>query len=243
MQQTIRVKAEDTFFDASTMLFQAQERDEFTAASEEEHLSNSPIDFKDISDFATAPFKLDASTEQIPVSARLRIEVEDSISAASAKLGDDFKAKVIEDFYYQKDNLKKLIVPKDSWIRGKVSFLKKPRFLSRSGKLEINLDTLVTPQGDYIPLDAKLSFVEGVVNEKGLLDPQTGFTDKAVEPTEALLSSNTGKAVSIATLGLPVAGSLIGGSVIALFSKGDSAAVVKGQELQILITKSIDIGI
>ena len=107
--------------------------------------------------------------------------------------------------------------------------------------MEINLDTLITPQGDYVPLDAKLSFVEGVVNEQGLLDPQTGFSDKAVEPTEALLSTNTGKAVSIATLGLPVAGSLIGGSVIALFSKGDSATVEKGQELQIIITKDVDL--
>ena len=121
--------------------------------------------------------------------------------------------------------------------------MKKPRFLSRSGKLEINLDTLITPQADYVPLDAKLTFVEGVVNQEGLLDPQTGFSDKAIEPTEALLSSDTGKAVSIVTLGLPVAGSLIGGSVIALFSKGDSATVEKGQELQIVITKNIDLAL
>ena len=236
----LSLKAQDQFFDASSMMMKARAKDEFSV-EKDEHLTNTPVDFLDISDFAAAPFKLDASSSQIPVTARLRIKVEDSISAKSAELGDDFRARVIEDFYLERENLKKLIVPKNSWIRGKVSYLKKPRFLSRSGKMEINLDTLITPQGDYVPLDAKLSFVEGVVNEQGLLDPQTGFSDKAVEPTEALLSTNTGKAVSIATLGLPVAGSLIGGSVIALFSKGDSATVEKGQELQIIITKNVDL--
>ncbi len=237
---SISISAKDEFFDASTMMMKASEKDEFNV-DKEEHLTNTPVDFRDISDFAAAPFKLDTSTAQIPVTARLRIKVEDSISAKSADLGDDFKARVMEDFYLEEENFKKLIVPKNSWIRGKVSYIKRPRFLSRSGKLEINLDMLMTPQGDYVPLDAKLSFVEGVVNEQGLLDPQTGFSDKAVEPTEALLSTNTGKAVSIATLGLPVAGSLIGGSVVALFSKGDSATVEKGQELQIIITKNIDL--
>jgi hypothetical protein len=47
----------------------------------------------------------------------------------------------------------------------------------------------------------------------------------------------------VATLGLPVAGSLLGGSVIALFSRGDSAAIDKGQELQIMITRNVDIAL
>jgi len=237
------LQAKDSdFFDASTMKIKASPNEQIDI-KDSDVVTNDPDEFEDISDFAAAPFKLETSTGQIPVTARLRIIVEDSLSAKSAELGDDFNARVLEDLYLEKDDFKKLIVPKNSWIRGKVSFVKKPRFLSRSGKLEINLDTLITPQADYVPLDAKLTFVEGVVNQEGLLDPQTGFSDKAIEPTEALLSSDTGKAVSIVTLGLPVAGSLIGGSVIALFSKGDSATVELGQELQIVITKNIDLAL
>lgn len=207
-----------------------------------EAVTNEPETFKDLSDFAAAPFKLNTATGQIPVQARLRIIVETPLSAKKSSLGDDFKARVLEDFYLTGD-YRKLIVPKSSWIRGKVSDIKKPRFLSKSGILEIALDSLVTPQGDYVPLDARLTFVEGIVNKDGLLDPQTGFSDKAMEPTQSLLSTKTGQVISVATLGLPVAGSLLGGSVIALFSRGDSASLEKGQELQIMITRNVDVAL
>jgi len=207
-----------------------------------EAVTNEPVEFNNLSDFAAAPFKLNTATGQIPVQARLRIIVETPLTAKKSNLGDDFQARVLEDFYLTGD-YKKLIVPKSSWIRGKVSDIKRPRFLSKSGILEISLDSLVTPQGDYVPLDARLTFVEGIVNKEGLLDPQTGFSDKAIEPTQSLLSTKTGKVVSVATLGLPVAGSLLGGSVIALFSKGDSASIDKGQELQIMITRNVDLAL
>ncbi|MDD9898813.1 MAG: hypothetical protein OXU45_07430, partial [Candidatus Melainabacteria bacterium] len=157
-------------------------------------------------------------------------------------VGEDFRARVLDDFYLSGD-FRKLIVPKDSWIRGKVSHIKKPRLLSRSGKLGIKLDTLVSPQGDYVPLDADLVFQTGVVNEQGLLDPQTGFSDKAIQPTAKLLDSKTGKVVSVATLGLPVAGTLLGGTVMALFSHGDDASVYEGQELQIMLTTDTNLSL
>jgi hypothetical protein len=202
--------------------------------------TNEPIKPDTVEDFAAAPFKLQSSTALIPVETRLRIKVETPLSAQNSEVGEDFKARVLNDFYLTGD-FRKLIVPKDSWIRGKVSYIKKPRLLSRSGKLGIRLDTLVTPLGDYVPLDANLSFQQGVVNQIGLLDPQTGFSDKAMEPTNSLLSSNTGKAVSIATLGVPVVGTMIGGSAIALFSRGDAAAVTEGQELQIVLTQNTNL--
>ncbi len=209
----------------------------------EKHKSTSePVDPSGMSEFAAAPFKLKTSIGQVPIKTRLRMEVESPLSASSASIGDNFKARVLDDFFISsKSGLKKLIVPKDSWIRGKVSTLKKPRFLSRAGKLGIKLDSLMTPQGDYVPLDADLSFQLGVVNKDGLLDPQTGFGDKAMAPTNNLLDSTAGKAVSIATAGVPVVGTLLAGSVIALFSRGDGASVYKGQELQIVITQNTDL--
>lgn len=202
--------------------------------------TNEPIQPDSVEDFAAAPFKLQSSTAVIPVETRLRIKVETPLSAQDSEVGQDFQARVLNDFYLTGD-FRKLIVPKDSWIRGKVSYIKKPRLLSRSGKLGIRLDTLVTPLGDYVPLDAELSFQKGVVNQIGLLDPQTGFSDKALKPTESLLSSNTGRAVSIATLGVPVVGTMLGGSAIALFSRGDEAAVTEGQELQIVLTQNTNL--
>lgn len=203
--------------------------------------TNLPINPREVSDFAASPFKLSTSTGQVPIETRLRMEVESPLSAEESQVGDSFSAKVVDDFYLEGD-FRKLIIPKNSWIRGKVSFIKKPRLLSRSGKLGIKLDTLVSPTGDYVPLDADLSFEEGIVNQEGLLDPQTDFGDKAMGPTKNLLSSDTGKIVSVAGAGIPVVGSLLAGSVVALFSHGDSASVYKGQELQIVITRNVDLG-
>lgn len=202
--------------------------------------TNEPEDPKNVANFAASPFKLNGAAAQIPVETRLRMEVETPISAETAKIGQEFKAIVKDDFYIVGD-FRKLIIPKNSWIRGKVSEVKRPRLLSRSGKLGIKLDTLVTPLGDYVPLDADLTFLAGVVNNKGLLDPQTNFSDRAISPTQNLLASDTGKAVSVATLGLPVVGTLFGGAVVALFSKGDAAAVYRGQELQIMLTRNTDL--
>lgn len=204
--------------------------------------TNQPVSPTEVEDFAASPFKLESSTAQIPMQTRLRIKVQTPLSAKKSKLGEEFRARVIDDFYLTGD-FRKLVVPKNSWIRGKVAAVKKPRLLSRAGQLGIKLDTLVTPQGDYVPLDADLTFKEGVVNQEGLLDPQTDFSDKAMEPTESLLSSDTGKVISVATLGVPVVGTMLGGSVIALFSHGDSAMVSEGQELQIILTQNTDLSL
>lgn len=204
--------------------------------------TSSPVKPKEQLDFAASPFKLKNSVGQVPIDTRLRMIVETALSANSASIGDNFKAKVLDDFYLTGD-YRKLIIPKNSWIRGKVSAVKKPRLLSRSGKLGIKLDALITPQADYVPLDADLTFMAGVVNDVGLLDPQTGFSSKAMAPTQNLLSSGKGKAVSIATVGVPVMGTLLAGSMVALFSHGDSASVYKGQELQIVITRNTDLSL
>lgn len=205
-------------------------------------LTNTPVSPENVSSFAASPFKLKSVTAQVPVETRLRVKIETPVSAKESSVGDEFMAKVMNDFYLSGD-FRKLIVPKNTWIRGTVSEVKKPRLLSRAGKLGIKLDTLVTPLGDYVPLDANLSFQKGVVNQQGLLDPQTGFSDKAIEPTQALLDSDTGKAISIATLGVPVVGSLMGGTAIALFSKGDAAELSKGQELQIVLTRNTNVSL
>lgn len=202
--------------------------------------TSEPTEPSGMSDFAASPYKLKTSIGQVPIKTRLRMTVDTALSASSSKIGENFKARVLDDFYINGD-FRKLIVPRGSWVRGKVSFVKKPRILSRSGRLGIKLDSLITPQGDYVPLDADLSFALGIVNKEGLLDPQTGFGDKAVEPTSALLDSTTGKVVSIATVGAPVVGTLLAGSVIALFSRGDAASVYKGQELQIVLTRNTDL--
>ncbi|HEY9885693.1 MAG TPA: hypothetical protein V6C96_00390, partial [Vampirovibrionales bacterium] len=73
----------------------------------------------------------------------------------------------------------------------------------------------------------------GKVTTQGVLDPQTGFREAAIAPTKKLLDSQTGQIASIATLGLPVIVTLIGGSAKAVISKGQNIGLNEGESISI----------
>ena len=62
-----------------------------------------------------------------------------------------------------------------------------------------------------------------------------------MQPTNKLLGNPTGKAVSVVTLGTPVLGTLVAGSLTALFSYGDNITLSRGQELQVVLKKDIQL--
>ena len=59
--------------------------------------TNNPIDPKNVENFAASPFKLKSAVGQVPVKTRLRIKVDTTISAETAEVGDEFRAKVLND--------------------------------------------------------------------------------------------------------------------------------------------------
>ncbi len=221
--------------------------------SKKENLENSlptPVEIKKLPNFpeltgessANSAHKLIAKSTSIPIDTRLRLIVDNYIDATQAMVGDYFKAHILEDFYIPVEP-PQLIVPRGSWIRGRISFVKKPSIFSMAGKIGLHLNQLVTPFGDVTLLDAELDVQQGIVNEQGLLDPMTNFGTKAIEPTQNLLDTSQGKLVSIATLGTPVVGALVAGSLIALFSQGDNITLTKGQELQVILKKDIQLNL
>ena len=198
--------------------------------------------FPELTGEGSATHKLIAKSTSIPVDTRLRLIIDNYIDATQAMVGDYFKAHILEDFYIPMEP-PQLIVPRGSWIRGRVSLVKKPSLFSMAGKIGLHLNQLVTPFGDVTLLDAELDVQQGIVNEQGLLDPMTNFGTKAIEPTQDLLDTSQGKLVSVATLGTPVVGALVAGSLIALFSQGDNITLTKGQELQIILKKDIQLNL
>ncbi len=217
---------------------------------EEESDENIPAttDVKKIPDFPNL-FKSKGTTNRIsisattiPINTRLRLIVDNFVDAKESMLGDYFRAHILEDFYIPSEP-PQLIIPKGSWVRGRVSFLKKPGLFSMAGKIGLHLDQIATPLGDITPLDAELDLQQGIVNQQGFLDPMTNFGTKAIEPTQMLLESQVGKVITAVTLGSPLIGTLIGGSLVALFSHGDNISLYKGQELQILLKKELQLTI
>jgi hypothetical protein len=176
-------------------------------------------------------FRLETKSSNFAKGTVLNLVVEKGVSSLNSSVGNLFVARVAEPALAE-DN-KTVLIPRGSWVSGRVTKVQTPGRFSKAGKLSLELDYLTTLTGDVIPLNANISFETGKVNQEGVLDPQTGFKDKALAPTKKLLASDTGQIVSIATLGLPVVATLIGGSAYAVIAKGDNSGLLEGDLFRI----------
>ncbi|MDJ0626480.1 MAG: hypothetical protein QNJ31_08980 [Candidatus Caenarcaniphilales bacterium] len=179
----------------------------------------------------TSPFKLGTNSSSILNGTNINLVVEEEVDASLSQVGDLFVSRVVESAYNPENNA--LLIPRGSWVTGRVTDVQVPGRLSKAGKLSLKLDYLTTLMGEQYPLNAIISFERGKINVLGQLDPQTGFKDKALDPTKRLLASETGQIVSLATLGIPVVFTLIGGSAKAIVSKGDNIGLSKGEVFNI----------
>lgn len=194
------------------------------------------LPFAALAETEASPFKLQSTSTALLQGTTLNLVVEKGVLATTSDVGDLFVSRVRESAFAP--DQKTLLIPKGSWVTGRVVSVQNPARLSKAGKLSLELDSLTTLAGEYFPLNATLSFESGRINQEGVLDPQTGFKVKALQPTRKLLGSNTGQIVSIATLGLPVVATLIGGSAKAIISKGDNIGLTPGETFQIELKDS-----
>ncbi|MBI2995776.1 MAG: hypothetical protein HYY52_03620 [Candidatus Melainabacteria bacterium] len=201
--------------------------------------SNLPteIDIKKLPDFVSKEPLSDLNP--IPINTRLRLIIDSFINVKTSMAGDYFKAHVVEDFYLP-TNPPQLIIPKDSWVRGRISFFKKPNIFIRTGKIGFHLDTLATPLGKTVPLDTELNIQQGYINEQGCLTPLVSSNTN--KNADTLLRKSLPLAIEKNKLGLSLAGDLISTSVTALYLKKenvDGININKGQELQLVLERDI----
>ena len=209
--------------------------------SEEEGTSPSPIDIKRIPNHVSSIKKEDLKfINSIPINLRLKLASDNFINSRTSMLGDSFSAHVLEDLYLQTKPTQ-LIVPKGSWVRGRISFLKRPNFFSKTGKINFHLDQLITPLAEVVPLDAELYVQQGYTSISGLFEPVEAVDIKGIEPAVALLENLSGMRISVGDIGLPLIGELVNGPLTALYLQSQNISINKGQELQILLKKDIQL--
>ena len=189
----------------------------------------SQIDLSTIPNFP----RFGVSDITIPLNTSLKLVVDNYIDVKAAMIGDCFKAHILEDFYIQTDP-PQLILPKGSWIRGRISFLKRPNFFIKTGKIGLHLDQLITPLGGVLVLDAELDVQKGIVGEGGLLKP-------VIKQADAKVWTDSTLNVSISNLIPSLIGTLLTGKLYALFSQADTTALNKGQELQIVLQRNVQL--
>jgi hypothetical protein len=188
----------------------------------------------------------EAASTTIPTQTRMKLVLETRVDAQTSKPGDIFEGHVRDDLFVGSS----LLLPKGSLIRGRISTVKKPRLISRAGRIGLRLDQIVTPTGEVIPLDAALEFKKGKTNDKGQLDPGTNFGSRVESNVRAVSGASSHGAAkgalvaaNIATLGVPTIATAIGGSAIALFSSGDNVDLGPGQEIEIVLTDNLGLQI
>jgi hypothetical protein len=225
-----------------------------------------PMDPKNVPDYAPAPgndslppppaqngsgaatsgtvLRSDLQSATLPVETRLKLVVECAVDAKNSQPGEIFEAHVKDDLFLGRS----LILPRGSLVRGRISAITKPRWISRAAKIGLRLEQIVTPTGDVIPLDAALEFQKGITNKSGQLDPGTNFgtrVEKSVRAVSGAGETGAAKgaliAANVATLGAPVIATALGSSAIALFKAGDNISLQPGQELEVLLTNDLGV--
>lgn len=185
---------------------------------------------------ASVLYRIDSSTNSFTVNldSRLRIELDTNINPKEVAIGDYIKAHVLEDFYLP-TNPEWLIIPKGSWIRGSISYVKKPSLFSRSSKIKVRMDQLTTPTGEIVPLSAEFNIKQGIVGADGYLVPveveEESYKDKA--------SVDTPVTVSIDEVDSKVINKFLDGYLNVLYFPSSGDVLYDGKELQVVLKKDL----
>lgn len=178
------------------------------------------------------------NTHKIPLDTRLRIVVDSPIDIKKSVAGDYFKASVLEDFYLPTQN-PRLLALKNSWIRGTVSFIKKPSLINMSAKINIHLDSITSPTGEILPISTNVSLEKGFLNNKGLFDPL--FTGNNSDSEKSLYSLPAYLEIPLKQVSLNYISKFLNGNLLGLFLENKDHSLYKGQEIQLVIKNEVKI--
>ena len=141
----------------------------------------------------------------VPAGTVIPVTLTSRISTKNARDGDGIYGKTV--FPITVNN--KIVIPEGSFVRGKVTEIRRPGRVKGKGELTLNFQTLVLPSGITVPIYTSLGGVGGAGERKG----------------EATVQGDSSKGEDAKTVGTTAAqGALIG--VIA--DRGRGAAVGGG---------------
>jgi hypothetical protein len=199
----------------------------------------------------------DIKSERIPAGTTLKLRMETPVNSYNTTIGDTFRATLIED-----DRIgTKVIIPAGTIVRGRAGEVKKNSYLSRSGKLSLTFDHIVTSMGKQVPLNVKINNAK-YLDHTGVLSAGGGYLNvvsKSIDQGCDFLSSSTewgietGKSffrgypvlvtVPLGTaVGLAGAGGIFAvKSTVALFKKGDNVRVNPGDVIEVILKEPLDV--
>lgn len=198
----------------------------------------------------------DAKTKRLPAGTKLRLQLIDTVNTVAGSAGDSFNAMLLDDQTAGTN----IILPAGSVIRGCLSKIKPARRLSRGAVVYLDFDHIVTPNGRQLPLTLSLANRTdltkdgGIYGSKGYGEALKNNWKRAVEITKdsTFYGQDLGDrafpggafiTTPICAIGGAFGGGayLVGGSVVALFKKGNDVILNQGTILDVELTTPIDI--
>lgn len=203
---------------------------------------------------AAKTIKADIQSARIPAGTTLNMEMLETVSTASAAVGDEFSAMLKDDKLVNGQ----VVLPAGSVIRGTFDKIIPPKRLSKSAVLYMTFDHIVTPTGRQIPVNAGLYNYAQLTLDGGIY--QNGNYSYAIRQnwnnTKKLIKATidwgkgTGENLQYVCVPIAAVGGVFGGaayyigdSIADLFKKGNDVTLHQGQIFQVMLTQPLNIPI
>lgn len=177
----------------------------------------------------------------VPAKTVFSATVSQAVSSENARVGDSISLYLPSDFYYNNE----LIAPAGSRIQGTVLKVGRGTYGNKNGKLQIRFTQMVTPNGQQIPMTARIETADGTgilkagtIKDSGATYARNVVAGAAAGALMGLISGAIYGGVGKGT----VAGTASGGAmglVGAVMEKGGNVEIPQGAQINIVLDQPL----
>jgi hypothetical protein len=177
----------------------------------------------------------------VPAGTVIPVTLTSRVSTKNSRDGDGVYAKT--SFPITVNN--KIVIPEGSYLRGKITEVRKPGRVKGKGELTLNFQTLVLPSGINIPIYTSLGGAGGAGERKGEAtiqgdsskgdDAKTIGTDAAAGGLIGVLANRSAKGAAVGGAG----GAAVGAAAV-LLTRGKDLVLDPGTTIEIVLDRPIE---
>jgi len=176
----------------------------------------------------------------VPAGTVIPVTLTSRISTKNARDGDGIYGKTV--FPITVNN--KIVIPEGSFVRGKVTEIRRPGRVKGKGELTLNFQTLVLPSGITVPIYTSLGGVGGAGERKGEATVQ-GDSSKGEDAKTVGTTAAQGALIGvIADRGKgAVVGGCVGaaaGTAAVLLTRGKDLVLEPGTTIEIVLDRPLE---
>jgi len=176
----------------------------------------------------------------VPAGTVIPVTLTSRISTKNARDGDGIYGKTV--FPITVNN--KVVIPEGSFVRGKVTEIRRPGRVKGKGELTLNFQTLVLPSGITVPIYTSLGGVGGAGERKGEATVQ-GDSSKGEDAKTVGTTAAQGALIGVIAdrgRGAAVGGGVgaAAGTAAVLLTRGKDLVLEPGTTIEIVLDRPVE---